>query len=111
MKKEWAKKNPEKIRKYHRRYNRKIKEKVFELLGNMCNNPQCPIPKDKLDPRSLQLDHINGGGTKERQKITKHYWNYIYEKILNGSKDYQLLCAYCNWMKRFERNEFKKRID
>lgn len=106
----WDKNHPDKIREYSRRYDKKMKEKVYQLLGNKCANLNCPIPTEKFDTRSLQLDHVNGGGTKERQNCKKHYWNYIYNKILDGAKDYQLLCAYCNWMKKINLSQNKSRL-
>lgn len=73
-----------------------FKNKAFKLLGNMCK--RCKI-KDK---RVLQVDHIKGGGTKERKKISSLT---LYKKILNKEKGYQLLCANCNWIKKFNRKE------
>lgn len=81
---------------------KKNKEEIFQLLGNKCSNINCPIPKDKMDNRCLQIDHVNNNGAKERkiyspsQLIIK-----ILKEIKKGSKDYQLLCPYCNWLKRY----------
>jgi hypothetical protein len=79
-------------------YNKKRK-KVVELLGNKCQ--RCGF----TDWRTLQIDHVNGGGTKEKKSVKVTFSNYISKKILNGSKEYQLLCANCNWIKRYENNE------
>ncbi len=46
----------------------------------------------------MAIDHINGGGNKERKLYTvKKY----YEKIVNDGfpKKYQVLCFNCNWTK------------
>ena len=58
------------------------------------------------DFRVLQIDHINGGGWKERL-VVGYKGNYgVISRIINGEKDrYQLLCANCNWIKRYENNE------
>lgn len=90
--------HPEKIRKINNKSNAKLRIKVLDKFGRKCNNPDCPIPPEKLDFRSLQLDHINDDGWKER--ALKYG---IYRKALKDPKDYQLLCAYCNWMKRFKK--------
>jgi hypothetical protein len=85
--------------KYQRKRRQEIKEQVFKLLGGKC-------VKCGYVGVALQVDHVNGGGLKE---ITEHrkkgnsytYWKMIFKKIKNGSKDYQLLCANCNWEKYY----------
>ncbi len=92
----------EKYKTYEKNYSRKLKLKALEKLGNKCCNPKCAVPGGMTDWRSLQIDHINGGGTKESREIGN---KAIYRKIVNGAQGYQLLCANCNWIKRFENNE------
>ena len=77
--------------------------KAISALGGEC--VRCGF-KDK---RALQIDHINGNGCRERGS-TKKSGNYIATRdILNGNiEKYQLLCANCNWIKRFENNEHSK---
>ena len=98
-------------------YPFRTKMKIFQLLGNRC--VRCGF----LDIRALQIDHVNGGGTNERRiagttRTQTHssnnlyyYYKYVLEKIQNGSKDYQLLCANCNWIKRWENKEFIHKQD
>jgi len=75
----------------------KLKIKVFEVLGNKC--ARCGF----TDTRALQIDHINGGGKAESTKLGLRA---IRKKIINGdTKNYQLLCANCNWIKRTEKGE------
>lgn len=83
------------------RYYFHLKEQIFELLGNKC------IRCDFSDPRALQIDHINGGGQKERKRFPSHkmFYMYVLRQLKAGSKDYQLLCANCNWIKRYENKE------
>jgi hypothetical protein len=83
------------------------KIELFQLLGGKCNNPDCPIPIEKMDIRCLQVDHINGKGCKERKQYGRGSTLYrnILKKVKAGSKDYQLLCVYCNWLKSFEQKE------
>jgi hypothetical protein len=106
----WSKNNPDKIKESQKKCITKLREEIIQLLGGKCSNPDCPIPPEKMDKRALQIDHINGGGTQE---VKKYRGNYLYHKhILSqlkaGSKDYQLLCANCNWIKRYENNELNQ---
>ncbi len=81
------------IRAYHQSLNRKIKEKIINILGGKCSN--CGIG----DLRVLQVDHIDGGGNRERNAFGSRY---LYRKLLaiRDITGYQLLCANCNWIKR-----------
>lgn len=59
------------------------------------------------DWRALQVDHIHGGGKKEYASART---NQIASRILKMPQDearakYQVLCANCNWIKRYENNE------
>jgi hypothetical protein len=112
-KREWEKnhrqKNKTKINKQKRESARiclqKLKDKIFILLGNECSNPNCPIPKELMDKRCLQIDHINNDGAKERKKCpngTIYYYKKVLVSLRKGEKKYQLLCAYCNWLKRYK---------
>ncbi|MCK9370314.1 helix-turn-helix domain-containing protein [Candidatus Dojkabacteria bacterium] len=78
--------------------NKRIKYRkvLIEELGGKCN--RCGFS----DLRALQIDHINGGGSKE---ITKYYKKMIKE----APGKYQILCANCNWIKRVENNEVRPR--
>ncbi len=111
--------HPEKYRKYlaHRHekylknrdrnrekgalYNQRKRLLTITILGGKCS--QCGIS----DIRVLQIDHINGGGQHQR----KHEGGYkrVTKEVLcdteNAKKKYQLLCANCNWIKRYENNE------
>jgi hypothetical protein len=49
----------------------------------------------------LTVDHVNGGGNKERGTGSKkNYWFRILNKIQAGSKEYRILCMNCNWAVR-----------
>lgn len=83
------------------KHHRLQRQRIIDALGGKC--VRCGFS----DVRALQIDHVNGNGAKERRQF-KHYTScriMIYQKILNGSKEYQLLCANCNWIKRFEEGE------
>ena len=75
--------------------------KVFNKLGN-----QCFVCKFN-DIRALQIDHLFGGGSKERQKMNS--CKFLKQVLLDKKGNYQLLCANCNWIKRYENNENRKR--
>lgn len=79
------------------------KRKVYDLLGRECVH--CGFD----DVRALQIDHINGGGTKDRKGMSGlQFLNHVIS--ING-KGYQILCANCNWIKRYENGENKKRTN
>lgn len=95
----------EQWRKYYIKYTQDLRTKAFERLGNKC--VRCGI----TDWRVLQIDHINGGGCKERANTSS---GTICKRIIEMPEEelkqkYQLLCANDNWLKRWENQEFKKR--
>lgn len=57
------------------------------------------------DVRALQFDHVEGGGTKHR-KIVSIRMLMFWLKRNNYPKEFQLLCANCNSIKRFEECNF-----
>lgn len=90
--------NREKARKWHRERDRKHRQDLIKIYGEKCC--KCGFS----DWRALQIDHINGGGGKERKECNS--WRYK-EKLLIGDREkYQLLCANCNKIKQYENNEF-----
>lgn len=90
----------EKHREKARRYLRKLREKVFEILGRVCR--RCGFS----DIRALQIDHKYGGGCKETRSMSQ---SAFLKKVLKRPELYQILCANCNWIKRFEKNEVRQR--
>jgi len=80
----------------------RLRLRVLEVLGNKCQckdpNCWCKGKCDITDIRLLQIDHINGGGTKENLHVTQRSY-----KIIKNENNYreivQLLCANCNWLK------------
>jgi len=104
-------------RKKHREYLKKRKSeiegtfrntyrlKIILALGDKCN--RCGF----TDLRALQIDHVYGFGVYQIRTFKGSRWNYykkILEEINKGSKEYQILCANCNWIKRYENQEYKK---
>jgi hypothetical protein len=87
---------------------RKRRQIIIQLLGGKCSNPYNLNHGDFLnDTRCLQIDHVNGGGVRELREHKNRYSFYgmVIRKIKVGSKDYQLLCSNCNWIKRYINKE------
>ena len=100
-KKFWRKNNPEKAKAWLRE-NRKAKRmELLGYLGGRCKN--CGF----ADWRALQIDHINGGGHAEMKKVgISNYQHHLLESVKKFPDMYQLLCANCNWIKRYKKREF-----
>lgn len=73
------------------------------LLGGKC--VKCGF----LDFRALQLDHINGNGAKELKQGPAKIYGYYLAHSDEVKKKLQVLCANCNWIKRFERQETNRK--
>lgn len=81
-----------------REYYNRVKTEVFTLLGGQCF--LCSFN----DHRALQIDHINSDGAADRKTYSGiSYLNYVIKNI----EKFQLLCANCNWIKRYTANEVK----
>jgi len=85
---------------YLREYRRKLRSQIEIALGSKCKS--CGFS----DPRALQIDHINGGGHKERLTLGSTSLLRKCIRLMQNSPDiffsnYQLLCANCNWIKRY----------
>jgi hypothetical protein len=90
----------------HKRQYDAVRRRIFDLLGNRC------IVCGFDNPTTLQIDHVNGGGTKERQlyrtRGLRTYYRDILKKIEIGDASYQLLCANCNCIKKDRSGEEKR---
>lgn len=114
----WKKNNPDKVKQHRKDYYSKHKKKLnkyekekwqelrlkaIEKLGGRCSSVECRWvnedgSKGCVDTRALQVDHVNGGGTKERKQIG---YRQLYRKVIKDTENtYQLLCANCNWIKK-----------
>ncbi|CAK0755098.1 hypothetical protein CCP1ISM_50030 [Azospirillaceae bacterium] len=101
--KEYRGKNMERIRKNNDKYNHNVRQRVVEILGGKCK--RCGFQ----DIRALQIDHINGGGYKEiRKNSAKVRYRLVLESVQRKENKYQLLCANCNWIKRYENKESRE---
>lgn len=98
----WRLENKERFKKYYLEYRRKLRQHLLVALGGKC------VRCGETDWRCLQVDHIHGHGRQHIRTAatsTVMYQNRILREIKNGSKEYQLLCANCNWRKMYEQNE------
>lgn len=66
----------------------------------------CCVKCGMADQRALQIDHVQGGGSKELRSEDFKYSDY-FKRLLSEppGTTYQLLCANCNWIKRHENDE------
>lgn len=86
--------------KYQREYHQLLRKKVINKYGGVC------IRCGFSDVRALQIDHVYGGGKKE---LSSNGGRSILRWALNDtSGKYQLLCANCNWIKRYINKEGMK---
>ena len=104
-------KNKEKLRTKEREVYTSLKDKIFDILGNKCS--KCGF----LDKRALQLDHIKADayleykpGKHQRKLGTRSYYKMVFISLSNNENRFQILCANCNWIKKHENQEHRKRI-
>ena len=92
-------------REYKRLKNLELRHRIIELLGGKC--AKCGID----DVRVLQIDHVNGSGNAERGRMCPYsYYKCVLKSIEANEHKYQLLCANCNWIKRYETGENPLRL-
>lgn len=109
-----AYKNPETQRKYMKKYQKthrasvrkacrdytaRKRQAILAFMGGKC--VICGFD----DWRALQVDHVNGGGTKEWARVNSPA---RFEMIKANPQNYQLLCANHNWIKKYERDETQR---
>lgn len=129
--KRWNTAHPEKLKEYSRKWRMRHKKELNEYSNNWLkthkihrsyyNTKRSVKLRFKLmdvlggrrcircgfsDWRALQIDHINGGGSKESKQMSyqKRRKFYIDNPELAKQK-LQVLCANCNWIKRHDLSE------
>ena len=100
---------------YRQKYNKQKSEqfrqerldrrnKTYNGMGGKCVN--CGFN----DFRALQIDHINGDGKKERHLLNRRdYYENVLKSFLKRENRYQILCCNCNWIKRVDNKEYRKK--
>jgi len=75
----------------------KLINEIRHLLGDKC--AVCSF----ADARALHIHNRNGGDTKKRNRLGYYpFYKSVEAKILDGSKEYQLLCANHNLEKELK---------
>lgn len=82
-------KDPRSRRAAAQAWNRRLKLEVLEAYGGACTCCQ------EAEPGFLTIDHISGGGRRERLAIYGNFYNYL--KRNKWPKRYRLLCMNCNF--------------
>jgi hypothetical protein len=95
----YQKNNLEKVQNNHRAWYHEKRMQAFKLLGNKC------VICGETDWTCLQIDHINGGGCQHHKRRQSYGIIVDVIKDSNAKSKYQLLCANCNWKKRFKLKE------
>lgn len=88
---EWCKQHRPKLLKQARDRHRAYREQAIALYGGKCNC--CGISTYEF----LAIDHIKGGGTKERKEKwpnSQSFYRWIKENYVPDV--YQILCHNCN---------------
>ena len=102
--KRWKFENRERIRRQALKLY--IIRKV-EVLGHYSIKPYPACVRcGEVDIRVLTIDHINGGGNRERKANTTRTYEWLLQRGLPPG--YQCLCANCNLRKRWENDENRK---
>jgi 5-methylcytosine-specific restriction endonuclease McrA len=102
----YAATSPATRRKSARDFNARKKAELLAFFGGVC--ARCGF----LDPRALQMDHLQGDGKKYRD--AGQHGLYARYKMMRDDPSqaratFQLLCANCNCIKRDEDYEYGRR--
>ena len=74
---------------YLRKYMHRLRDAARNKLGSRCANPEClwinaDGSKGCSDQRCLQIDHVLGGGQKERRKYKNCGRSWFLQKSFKG---------------------------
>lgn len=94
-------------RECQREHRYSVRREILAMIAGALRCQSCGYDKDW---RCLQIDHIHGGGkhdTRTSSAVTNLWalrnWVGTYPDAAKAM--YQVLCANCNWIKRFENGE------
>jgi hypothetical protein len=109
MRKYW-KIRPDKYCNCRNSAKQKDKENKMVVFTHYSGNPPKCACCGEIEIRFLELDHVNGGGNKERKKLFGGHFggNTFYDWLIknNFPKGYQVLCCNCNMTKGKSRTRF-----
>lgn len=79
-----------------------------------CANPYNQHKEPYTDMRALSIDHINGGGGKQRKELfanRKLAGTHFYKWLIRNNYPigFQVLCMNCQFVKRYENNELVRK--
>jgi hypothetical protein len=80
-------------------YVRAVRQEIIRVLGGKC------IRCGFSDWRALQVDHVDGFPGENRVSASRRLLFYIQKSLREHRNEFQLLCANCNWIKKYENNE------
>lgn len=105
---EYRKKNPNRkwnSEGYYKNITSRYRKTALEKIANgkelKCDNCGCN------DKRLIEINHKNGGGTKEFKMVHKGHIREFYRAINNGTRevdDLNLLCKICNTLHHVQEN-------
>ena len=79
---------------------RRLRREVLDAYGGKC--VRCGFS----DERALQIDHVDGGGCQHRKQFGGQVSFMYWLRRVGFPKNFQILCANCNWIKRAENREY-----
>lgn len=92
----WYHANKSRLKKYHKSYRLKKQAEVLRAYGNKCS---CC---GESNPAFLTLDHVAGGGQRERRELGGGVMSIYHKAIRDGFPScYQILCFNCNCARAF----------
>lgn len=102
---EYAKSHQFELKAYHKNYRRTLsQERRMEVMDMLGGRKCCKCGYD-ADIRALQIDHIDGGGNLQRREHPLPDYTYYKCILESGGVGFQILCANCNVIKKFENGE------
>jgi len=91
--KKWRIKNHKEIIIKQRKCGKELRNKVLEIVGKVCVECGCNYAP------ALEVNHMNGGGTRERKEVWNGSKTKFYRAIVNGTRktdDLNTLCKVHN---------------
>lgn len=99
--KRWKQRLSSRVKSSQYVYNLKVQ--ALDILGGpVCSNTKCLVSGGCTDVRTLQFDHIYGRDGETRGNFTS-LCRWIIDNPIEARAKYQVLCANCNIIKKFER--------
>ena len=99
----------QKVKEYRRLWRIKNRFEVkLEVFTHYGNNKCACVKCGESRLACLSIDHINGGGNKDRGKRLGHDF-YSYLRKCNYPLGFQTLCMNCQFVKKVENSELRRK--